>query len=414
MRKRRIVFAFALLVSLACHATAQEAEVGVALPVTITAGALETHRMQGDDPRAGTVAGAFHAALYPTLKLGPHWFVYSALSLRSTPFYYYDAYYADRNLDFDVLQAFVGYTRTYRSASLLVKAGQLTSAFGYFPLHYDDADNPLLDQPLSYATLLRLRPDQLPCGVENLLEQHEYGVNVNFECGGSTAESYGLMPATVYGMPGVEIDLSVHKADARFQLTNSSPVNPQTLLSGSQHAQWTAGGGYTLAPGLRIGTSAFQGPFLDRAVAGLLPPRTNIRNFPATGAGLDVQWARGRWSTSGEWQWFRFDYPNFSDSPAASFAYAEVKAVLNARTYLALRAGFQRNSRVQDAVLKSPGAFSPDRQSYEFAIGYRPNRWQLVKVGYEWLKTAEVFGTRDNVVGIQLVTSIHSLAAALR
>jgi len=91
-----------------------------------------------------------------------------------------------------------------------------------------------------------------------------------------------------------------------------------------------------------------------------------------------------------------------------------VKAVLNARTYLALRAGFQRNSRVQDAVLQSPGAFSPDRQSYEFAIGYRPNRWQLVKVGYEWLKTAEVSGTRDNVVGIQLVTSIHSLAAALR
>ena len=48
------------------------------------------------------------------------------------------------------------------------------------------------------------------------------------------------------------------------------------------------------------------------------------------------------------------------------------------------------------------------------AIGYRPNRWQLVKIGYEWLKTAEVSGTRDNIVGIQLVTSIHSLLGALR
>jgi hypothetical protein len=146
----------------------------------------------------------------------------------------------------------------------------------------------------------------------------------------------------------------------------------------------------------------------------LLPPGKSIRDFPATGAGLDVQWARGRWSMSGEWQWFRFDYPDFRVSPATSFAYAEVKAVLNARTYLALRTGFQRNSRVQDAIEQSPGSFSPDRQSYEFAVGYRPNRWQLLKVGYEWLKTAEVSGTRENVVGIQLVTSIESLSRALR
>jgi hypothetical protein len=414
MWKPRIVSALALLLWLSCRVTAQEAEVGVALPVTVTAGALETHRMQGDDPQAGALTAAFHATLYPTVKLGPHWFAYSALSLRSTPFYYYDAYSADRNVEFNVLQAFVGYTRTLKAASILVKAGQLTSAFGYFPLHYDDADNPLLDQPISYATSLRLRPDQLPCGVDDLLEQHEYGVNVNFECGGSTAESYGLMPAAIYGLPGVEVDLSVHKADARFQLTNSSPVNRQSLLSGSQHAQWTAGAGYTFVPGLRIGASAFRGPFLDRAVAGLLPPGKSIRDFPATGAGLDVQWARGRWSMSGEWQWFRFDYPDFRVSPATSFACAEVKAVLNARTYLAMRTGFQRNSRVQDAIEQSPGSFSPDRQSYEFAVGYRPNRWQLLKVGYEWLKTAEVSGTRENVVGIQLVTSIESLSRALR
>jgi hypothetical protein len=403
-----------LLALLCGAAAAQEAEVGVAMPITITGGALQTHRMQGDVPDAKAAAAAFHVALYPTVKLGEHWFAYAAISLRSTPFYYYDAYSADKNLDLNILQAFLGYTRTFKSVTVLVKAGQLTSAFGSFPPHYDDADNPLLDQPLSYATHVKLRPDQLPCGVKDLLWQGGYSAGIDFWCGGSQSEGYGMLPGPLYGLPGIELDVSTHRADARFQLTNSSPANPQSLLSGSQHAEWTAGGGYTLPRGLRIGASAFRGPFMDRVLSDLLPQGKTVLDFPATGAGLDAQWARGRWSTGGEWQWFRFDYPNFTVSPTVSFGYAEVKAALNPRTYLALRTGYQRNGRVQDVTGASASNFAPDRQSYEFAVGFRPNRWQLVKLGYEWLKTAQVSGTGENVLGIQLVTSIQSLSEALR
>jgi hypothetical protein len=414
MPTRRWSSGLLLLVLLCGRAAAQEADVGVAMPITITGGALQTHRMQGDDPDAKAAAAAFHVALYPTVKLGEHWFAYAAISLRSTPFYYYDAYSADHDLDLNILQAFLGYARTVKSVTVLVKAGQITSAFGSFPPHYDDADNALLDQPLSYATHLKLRPDQLPCGVNDLLWQGSYSAGINFACGGSQSEGYGILPGPLYGLPGIELDLSSHKTDARFQLTNSSPANPQTLLSGSQHAQWTAGGGYTLWQGLRIGASAFRGPFLDRAVADWLPQDTTILNFPATGVGLDAQWARGRWSTSGEWQWFRFDYPNFTISPTVSFGYAEVKAAITPRTYVALRTGYQQNGRVEDITGVSASNFAPDRQSYEFAFGFRPNRWQLVKVGYEWLKTAQVSGTAQNVLGIQLVTSIQSLSKALR
>ena len=53
-------------------------------------------------------------------------------------------------------------------------------------------------------------------------------------------------------------------------------------------------------------------------------------------------------------------------------------------------------------------------QAYEFAVGFRPNRWQLLKVGYEWLRGEEISGTRDNVFGIQLVTSIQALSKAIR
>ena len=414
MPVRRLPFV-ALLAAIFCaRAAAQEADAGFTMPVTITGGALYTHRLTADDPDGRPYGGAFHAVLNPGLKLGPHWFVYSSIHVRSTPFFYHEAYEPEREIKARVVQAFVGYTRTRKNTTVLVKAGQLASAFGSFPLRYDDAENPLLDEPIGYATYLTLRADQLPCSAEDLIEAGEYGWALKYHCGGATASSEGLMPATLYGLPGIEVDLSTRKFDTRFQLTNSSPANPHGLLSRSQHAQWTAGAGYTPVQGFRLGTSVFRGPFLDRPVAGLLPAGRTVRDFPATGAGLDVQWARGRWSTNGEWQWFHFTYPNFRTSPSTSFAYAEVKAVVNARTYLAFRAGYQRSSYVEDLTERSYETFTHNRQSYEFAIGFRPNRWQLLKVGYEWMNEADVSGTHDNVFGIQFVTSIHSLSKAFR
>ena len=260
-----------LALFLCVRAFAQEAEAGITLPVTITGEGLYTHRLQSTDPNASPVTGAFHAALYPGFKFGPHWFVYSSIHLSSTPFYYYDSYESDHQLETQVVQAFLGYTQHYGTTSVMVKAGKLTSAFGAFPLHYDDADNPLLDQPIPYSAYLTLRPDQLPCGVNDLLRQQYASVRQLWLVAARRVTGEGLTPVTLYGLPGVEVDLSTHKVDARFQLTNSSPVNPQSLLSGSQHAQWTAGAGYTLVQGFRVGFSAYRGPFLDHSVVGFLP-----------------------------------------------------------------------------------------------------------------------------------------------
>jgi hypothetical protein len=402
-----------LALFLGLRALAQEAEAGFTLPITMTGEGLYTHRLQSADANASPVTGAFHAALYPGFKLGPHWFFYSSIHLSSTPFYYNDSYQPAHQLETHVVQAFLGYTQNYGTTSLVVKAGKLASAFGAFPLHYDDADNPLIDQPLPYSAYLKLRADELPCGVSDNLSQRQ-AASAHYACGGASGNGEGLVPVTLYGLPGVEVDLATHKIDARFQLTSSSPVNPQSLLSGNQHAQWTAGAGYSVVQGFRVGFSAYRGPFLDHSVAAFLPSGHSITDFPATGAGLDAQWARGRWSSTGEWQWFRFDYPNFRQAPATSFGYAEVKAVLNPRAYLAARAGYQRNSRVEDNHAWSDESFAPNVQTCELAAGFRPNRWQLLKIGYEWLRGQDISGTRDNVFGIQLVTSIQALSKAIR
>ena len=391
---------------------AQNAPRGIAMPFTVTGGILVTERPQLEDPSASTVRAGFRAVLYPTLKLGPRWFVYSAVQAHSEPFFYYEAYDPELEAKAEVIQAFLGYSWTAEKKAFNIKLGKLPSAFGAFPLRYDDTANPLLDQPMSYAYRVKLRPDQLPCGVADLLHQREYALDVHHYCGGATEEHYGMIPATLYGLPGVEINVGWQKLDARLQLVNSSPANPQSLLSESQHVQWTAGAGFTIWQGFRVGVSGFRGPFLEQDVSNLLPSGSSTRDYPATGVGTDIQWARGRWSASAEWQRFQFNYPRFRTSPAVSDGYVEVKAILHPRFYTALRAGYENHGRVEDVKGVTSESFLPNRQSYEFAMGYYLNRFQTLKIGYEWLKTKGVSGTRENVFGVQLVTSVHSLAKA--
>lgn len=312
-----------------------------------------------------------------------------------------------------MLQALAGFSSTIGKASLLIKAGQLSSAFGSFPLRYDDAKNPLIDQPAGYVTMLPLRPDQVPCGVRDLLHQ-QYGAGIRHYCGGSKKEGYGLLPATLYGLAGVEAEMSAGRADARIQITNSSPANPQGLVSSSQHPQWGAGGGYTIGNGLRVGVSAFRGPYLDSVLNALLPAGKTARDYPATGIGTDAQWAHGRYEVNGEWQRFQFDSPRFKVAPTMNTGYAEVKSILSPRAYAAIRAGVETFGEVRDVSGASAKRWAPSNQVYEFALGYRPNRYQLFKAGYEWVHEGRTSGTRDNVFGIQLVTTFTPVSRALR
>ena len=345
-----------LLISLSSPLRAQEASVGVAVPITITGGVF--HDSDGD------TSASYRAVFYPTVKLGPKWFVYSAIQVGSPPYSYPASYDQKGNFQVRALQAFLGRTWTAQKVSVTLKAGQLASAFGSFPLRYDDMANPLIDQPIPYVSVLKP--------------------------GGDITNVEGIRPATLYGLPGAEVDISSGKVDARLQLTNSSPANPQNLLSGNQQVQWAAGAGYTLRHGLRIGVSAFRGPYLDRNIA--------------TGVGADLQWAKGRWSAEGEWQRFQFDSPQFVASTAVSFGYVEVKAILTPRLYAATRLGYQKYNS---------DPFLSGRRCYEVALGYRPNRWQLFKIEYQKLRV-EGEQTFDTILAFQLVTSIQSLSKTLR
>lgn len=368
---------------------AQTAQYGVALPFTLSGELLDTDRAQYDDLDAPHVFGAARLVAMPEIKLGSHWYGYGALQLRLTPYFYQDAYEDLRQVKFDVLQGFLGYSRSWNGAALNVKVGKLSSAFGAFPLRYDDMVNPLIDQPLPYNYLL-LQP------------------------AASSGENYGLTPVTLYGLPAAEIDLSWHRIDSRFQLTNSNPYNPVGYFKSGQHPQWTAGGGYTIRQGFRVGMSTYRGPWLSGSFASRIPTGLTAADFPASGVGVDVQWARGRWNVGGEWDRFVFDFPHLDNASTLTFGYAEIKFIINPRWYAAFRPNYQTDNHAVIGGVESPATVFPNRQYYEIAVGFRPDRFQLLKVGYEWANVRNGEINRNNVFGVQFVTSFNGLSKALR
>lgn len=398
--------------ALAQSTGSQESAFGISVPVTASGAGMYTERLQSYDPQEKPVTAGFRAVLYPTVKLGSHWFGYAAVELRESPYYYYDAYDPAHEFYTQVIQAFLGYSVRSGKNALVIKAGRLATAFGSFPLRYDDAENPVLDQPLSYITQLPIRADQIPCGVRDLQSQ-SYGYVENY-CGGAAGYGNGLVPVTLYAIPGIEADFSSGKFDARVQLTSGSPANPQNLAYASTYRQVTGGGGYTIRQGFRVGASAFRGPWLGENVAPLLPVGTSIRSFPASGIGLDAQWARGRWSVTGEWQRFWFDSPNFTRAPSFETGYGEVKSIITPRIYLAARLGWLSTGAVRDTSGVSAGSFAPAIGSYELGGGLWLGRNELLKASYELLHLPGYTTSSNNVLGVEFVMRFDSLAWSFR
>lgn len=394
---------------------AQEASYGISAPIVVSGAAEFSHSAGGDDTSTQGLAGV-RATVAPSLRLGSHWFAYSLIDIRSSDYLSYSNDADDSDLNARLSQAYIGYKHDFEHGSLLVKAGRLATAFGSYPLQYDDAKTAFINPPAGYSQPLPLRPDQRTCDLDDLLDQ-SYGGAVAFHCGGSSAPGYGLLPVTLYGIPGVETQISWKRIDARAQMTNSSPSNPQSLLSTSQALQWTTGGGYSFHGGLRAGFSQFHGPYLESSIASALPPGKHFRDYSASGFGIDSQWSHAAWAVEGESQFFHFDVPGFIQSPSQQGAYVQIKRILSPRYYAAFRSSMERPGAARDGFGEGIGHFQDSRESQEFVFGYWLNHLQLLKIGIQyanwnaWSYEDDFEPARHEVgLQLQLVTSFNGLA----
>lgn len=339
----------------------QEASSGFDLRTTLSQQLSQSPQLQ-DSPRDGaSVAPGFRAVLYPTWKLSEHWTVSGAVQIHSRPYFYEEFDTQGYGVKTDVLQGYLSYSQFWHNGSVVVRLGQLSTAFGSFLLHYDDADNPLIAMPLSYGY---------------------YGAGI-----------------TSLGLAGTEADLTLGKADFRAQFVNSSPANRRSLWDHDQYGNWAGGAGYTIRQGLRVGASAYRGPYLDRHSQYYFPGEAPPSQLPATAVGVEAQWGWRHLNVSGEWQRFQFDYRKIP-TYLRHVGYVEARAVLHPRWYVAARAGYAEASVGAGIEL------------YDAVAGYRPNRYQLVKAGYEIQQGPAVHGLHDNTISVQVVTTFHPISVA--
>ncbi len=338
---------------------AQEAASGLDLRVTLSGEAAASSLLTGEPRYGSPVTGGFRSVFYPTWKISDHWTITGALQLNSRPYFYDSFTTTGYGVKGYVLQATANYSRVSDKGSLLVRLGQLSTAFGSFPLRYDDAENALIDMPPPYGY-------------------------------------YG--PVSSLGVAGAQVDGVRGRWDGRVQFANSSPANPRSIFAHDQYGNWAGGGGYTIRQGFRVGVSAYRGPYLDRKYPYFFRGEANPSTLPANAVGADVTWARGHWNVFGEWQKFTMPYkliPTFHEQAM----YAEVKRGLTPRWYGAVRGGYTTSSA------------STDEFSLEVAAGYRPNRFQLIKLGYEYYYYPNDSHKNDHTVALQVVTNFHLSAA---
>lgn len=336
----------------------QEAQSPFQIEGTFTAGADYSPQLAAWPRNGSRWTGGGRLVLYPKWRIGRHWSFLASVQLRSRPFYFQDFDTQGYGLNVDILQAQIVYSRIARDKSFSLRAGQMSSAFGSFLLRYDDSRNPLIDMPISYG--------------------YYQGV-------------------TTLGLMGAEADASLQRFDFRAQFTNSSPANRRSIFDSGQFGDWAGGVGYTISQGVRVGFSGYRGPYLDHGFVYYFPGEAPPRALPATGYGIELEAAHGHWDFYSEIQKFQYAYhviPTFTER----VWYAEAKRTLSPRWYAALR------------VNRLTGDRNTKQTVYEMALGFRPNRLQLLKIGYERQNSASTPGALGNIFAAQLVTTISPIA----
>lgn len=346
------------LILLSAASWAQEAGSGFEMRATLSTGAFFSERLTNDPRDGGPATGGVRAVFYPSWKLSRHWSVSGAYQTYTRPYFYEQFTTQGYGWKGDLLQAHLDYSRFWSRGSLVVRAGQLSSAFGSYLLRYDDAANPLIDMPLTYG--------------------------------------YYYKPITTLGQAGAQVDATAGPFDARAQFVNSSPANRRSVFDSDQYGAWAGGAGVTITQGFRVGVSAYRGPYLHRQHAFYHRGDGRPRDLPGSAYGLDVAWARGHWDVFGEWQKFQRTYlavPTLNQHAG----YAEARRVLHPRWFLASRVAYLRSNRTAAVDV------------YEFAAGYRPNAHQLLKFGYQ---AQHGPGAAGNTFAVQLVTTFRVISLA--
>ena len=178
---------------------------------------------------------------------------------------------------------------------------------------------------------------------------------------------------------GAAISGAFGPVDYSAALVSLPAVNVRYSPSPGGRLRPVLGLGVSAGPGLRIGVAVTHGSYLNAQLADTLPPGTAWQDFAQTVATLDVRYSVDRFDTRFEAAWSRYEVPTVADAVTGLGWYAESRASISPRLFIAAR--FEHN-RYPFVLPVSPQFWvgtATTQMNGEVGVGYRVSRDALLK-----------------------------------
>src|SRR5215831_12808459 len=210
-----------------------------------------------------------------------------------------------------VLQAYLRYSPRL-AWDLNFQLGKFGTPFGQFLTRNYSNENPLIGFPLIYTHRTPVSASYVPTDVGELLSYRGRGQGPGFY---AFSQGNVWLPLVNFSYPtGVMVFGNPGRWDYRLALVNSSVSNPLNLGKPGQRPQWVGAGGITCFPGLHVGVSYAEGPYLDGSASRWLAPGQSIDDFKQKALGFDLQYTLHHLEVYAELVFNRFDVPNVLQS----------------------------------------------------------------------------------------------------
>lgn len=252
--------------------------------------------------------------------------------------------------------------------------------------------NPLIGTPLLYnyhSAYVPSRADSLRT-VDDLWasieDRSNSGLPVIYDaCWNTGAEFYG----------------SAGKLDYSLGLLTGavSYMNIQDQTGGVQPTVHLA---YNFSPGLRLGGSAYYGPYLfDNGFNDSLPTGASFTDYINAGAGYELYFAHRMLEIHSEGFFSYWEHPYLPRLDVLS-GYAEGKYTVHAGWYLAGRFDWYMPGDVSNAAGETKG-WDYDLYRYEFGLGFKLNRATITKLVAQLNRYPDEEDLNHDLVAFQIV-----------
>lgn len=282
------------------------------------------------------------------------------------------AFFAQVLINLNTFQLYGAYARFSNLAKnyLNAQVGLIPIPIGsYGPRTYSDK-NPLIGTPLLYNFHTALEPSRL--GENGTIAELRdaktnrtyYGAPVIYDaCWSTGAEFYG----------------NINKFEYSLGLLFGSVSKP-SIDQTRDLPQFTTHLVYNFQPGLKLGISAYTGPYLTKSELdeySVITPNPDPEDYFNTGLGYEFYFAKRLLEIYSEGYSVQWEYPGLPDLKALA-AYVETKYKFHPRWYGAARFDLFEPGKID----VSPGVeekWDNPLKRYEFGIGYKPSRTCTIK-----------------------------------